>query len=74
MLYSHHLIKEHVHNKQKEALFHPIHSAIVELIAKRCCGGLKHKRPDMMPWKGGAYQRRLAQQVPKLPIDRAGWV
>lgn len=48
LLYSRHLIKEQVHNKQKEALFHPTRGAVVELITTGRCGSLRHKR-DMMP-------------------------
>jgi len=44
VLYSCHLLKEQVHNKQKETLFHSIHGAVVELIATGSCGGLKHKK------------------------------
>lgn len=71
MLYSRHLTKEWVHTKQKEALFHPIHGAVVELIATGCCGGLKHKRGGMMPWRRGAYQTCLAQEAPKPLTDRS---
>ena len=63
-------MKERVHNKQKEALFHPIHGAVVELIATGCYGGLKDKSDDMMPWRRGAYQTCLAQEAPKL-INRS---
>lgn len=70
LLYTHHLIKEQVHDKQKEALFHPIHGAVEELTATGCCGGLNDKRDDIMPWRRGAYQMCLAREAPKPLIDR----
>lgn len=54
LLYSHHLIKEQVHDKQKEALFHPIHGAVEELAATGCCGGLNDKRDDIDAMEKGS--------------------
>lgn len=56
LLFLHHLIEEQLHNKQNEALSHPIHGAVVELIATRRGRGLKHKKDDIMLQRRGAYQ------------------